>query len=177
MASRRPPRAARKLPQLPPTAPKLPIPFMLAGLAFATSISYIGAQAYNIYNSPPPTPEVIAAAEAANLIAVYDKTASEFDAEVESTEYWSGLMRLRRKMVKQARGDILESAAGTGRNTEFYIAQNVRSLTLIDASKAMLEICREKWVDAHPPQSSPPKTPADPWTGKKIEFILYNLEN
>jgi methyltransferase OMS1 len=149
---------------------------MLAGLVFVTSLSYMGTSAYNLYTSPNPSPEAMAAAEAANLIAVYDKTASEYDAEVESTEYWYGIMRLRRKMVKQARGDVLESAAGTGRNTEFYIADRVRSLTLVDASKAMLEICREKWVDAHPPHS-PSKTPTDPWSNKTVQFLVYNLEN
>jgi len=184
----RPRPAEKSFPQSPTTAPKtlpkLPIPLMLAGLVFVTSISYMGTSAYNLYNSPPPSAEALAAAEAANLIAVYDKTASEFDQEVESTEYWSGLMRLRRKMVKQARGDILESAAGTGRNTEFYIPSNVRSLTLIDASKPMLEICRQKWVAAHPFSLSPPASKKDMkeakedlWTpSKTIQFLVYNLE-
>lgn len=157
---------------------------MLVGFVFFTTTSYTAALAYGVYKSPPPTPEAIAEAEAANLIAVYDKNASDFDDEVNSLEYWNGTMRLRRKLVKQARGDILESAAGTGRNTEFYIADNVRSLTFIDASRPMLEICRQKWMAAHPFSLTTPSTkedlkaPAkDQWTpSKPVKFFLYNLE-
>lgn len=96
-------------------------------------------------------------------------------------------MRLRRKMVKQARGDVLESAAGTGRNGEFYIAENIRSLTFIDASKPMLAICRKKWVEAHPFSLTAPDpeqkrevkaAKRDPWTpSKPVQFLIYNLEN
>lgn len=150
-------------------------------------MSYTGANIYNVYKSPAPTPEQIEAAEAANLIAVYDKNATDFDEEVNSLEYWNGTMRLRRKMVKQARGDVLESAAGTGRNGEFYIAENIRSLTFIDASKPMLAICRKKWVEVHPFSLTAPDpeqerevkaAKRDPWTpSKPIQFLIYNLEN
>lgn len=168
---------------MPPRVPKV---ILLFGFVFITTVSYTGAKIYNVYKSPPPTPKEIEAAEAANLIAVYDKTAADFDKEVNSLEYWNGTMRLRRKLVKQARGDVLESAAGTGRNGEFYIAENIRSLTFIDASKPMLEIGRKKWVEAYPfsltapdPKKKPEVKAAKkhPWSpSKPIQFLVYNLE-
>lgn len=95
-------------------------------------------------------------------------------------------MRLRRKLVKQARGDVLESAAGTGRNGEFYIAENIKTLTFIDASKPMLALCRKKWIETHPFSLTPPDpskkqeikaAKRDPWTpSKPVQFLVYNLE-
>ncbi|TID24834.1 RNA polymerase II transcription factor B subunit 2 [Venturia nashicola] len=168
------------------SAPRVPKVILLLSFVFITTVSYTGANIYNVYKAPPPTPEEIAAAEAANLIEVYDRNATEFDEEVNSLEYWNGTMRLRRKLVKQARGDVLESAAGTGRNGEFYIAENIRSLTLIDASKPMLTICRKKWVEAHPFSLAGPDpekkqeikaAKKDPWTpSKPVQFLIYNLE-
>ncbi|KAE9985622.1 hypothetical protein BLS_006705 [Venturia inaequalis] len=171
---------------IPKSAPRVPKIILLFGFVFITTVSYTGANIYNVYKSPLPTPEEIKAAEAANLIAVYDKNATAFDEEVNSLEYWNGTMRLRRKLVKQARGDVLESAAGTGRNGEFYIAENIRSLTFIDASKPMLVLCRKKWVEAHPFSLNAPDpekkqevkaAKKDPWTpSKPVQFLVYNLE-
>lgn len=50
--------------------------------------------------------------------------------------------RLRRGIVGRARGDVLEVAAGTGRNFDFY-PPNCR-LTAIDISQGMLEIARRR---------------------------------
>ena len=46
-----------------------------------------------------------------------------------------------------AAGDVLESAAGTGRNVAAYMAAagRVRSVTLVDASAGLLEAARERW--------------------------------
>lgn len=93
-------------------------------------------------------------------------------------------MKLRRKMVKQARGHVLESAAGTGRNSEFYSADRIRGLCLVDKSEGMLEVCRRKWIATHPPTSyskdekdkkADTTTNDDAWQGK-ISFAVADLE-
>lgn len=48
------------------------------------------------------------------------------------------MLNLRRQLIPKASGDVLEVAAGTGRNMEFYDSANVQSLTLIDFSREML---------------------------------------
>lgn len=51
-----------------------------------------------------------------------------------------GLTTARRDLLSRAGGDILEVAVGTGINLPFYRPENVRSLTGIDSSSAMLSI-------------------------------------
>ncbi len=50
--------------------------------------------------------------------------------------------RLRRKLLKQARGHVLEVAVGTGANLEYY-PRGIR-LTAIDISPSMLERAQQK---------------------------------
>lgn len=50
-------------------------------------------------------------------------------------------------MAKQCRGDVLEVSAGTGRNLGYYkfTQDGVRSLTLVDLSKQMVDQAKQKW--------------------------------
>lgn len=92
----------------------------------------------------------------------YDSIASSFDDTVDSNEYWLGITSLRKRLVSQAHGNVLEVSIGTGRNLAFYDWSNkpynsaksetmhqlkmgkVRSLTAIDVSSQMLDIARDK---------------------------------
>ena len=79
------------------------------------------------------------------------------------------LPSLRRKLVSQAHGDVLEVSIGTGRNLEYYVWDfkghngvgkvaktggikrgKVRSFTAIDKSGEMLEIAHEKFSKTFP---------------------------
>lgn len=71
----------------------------------------------------------------------YDEVARYFD-RLEAIPEFLGLRRLRRSLVRQATGRVLEVAAGTGRNFPFY-APDVE-LTAIDLSPGMLQIARER---------------------------------
>lgn len=80
----------------------------------------------------------------------YNVTARGFDHDVEYTEWFTGITKLRKELVQQARGNVLEAAVGTGRNSEFYDFGRIKSLTLLDQSKEMVEVARAKWQKTHP---------------------------
>ncbi|KAL8914902.1 MAG: hypothetical protein Q9171_000529 [Xanthocarpia ochracea] len=82
--------------------------------------------------------------------ARFNATADKFDEDVDCVEWLYGITKLRRKLVQQAHGNVLEAAVGTGRNSEFYDLRRVTSLTLQDQSTEMLEIAKEKWRETHP---------------------------
>ena len=69
----------------------------------------------------------------------YDAFARWYDV-VESIPEWLGLRRLRRGLIGQARGRVLEVAAGTGRNLPFY--PSGVQFTAVDLSSAMLSRAR-----------------------------------
>ncbi|KAI9179936.1 hypothetical protein H9P43_005268 [Blastocladiella emersonii ATCC 22665] len=71
--------------------------------------------------------------------SVYDRTAAAYDREIAWDEFFMGLLLVRRWVVGHAKGDTLEIAAGTGRNLGYYAPAAVTSLTLTDASSAMLD--------------------------------------
>ncbi|MDI3341811.1 MAG: class I SAM-dependent methyltransferase [Sphaerobacter sp.] len=75
------------------------------------------------------------------LRRTYDEIAGCFD-RMEAIPERLGLRRLRRRLVRQATGRVLEVAAGTGRNFPFYPA--TVHLTAVDLSPGMLAIARER---------------------------------
>ncbi|KAK7529722.1 S-adenosyl-L-methionine-dependent methyltransferase [Phyllosticta citricarpa] len=75
----------------------------------------------------------------------YDRKAQTYDETVGASEKSIGVNRLRRKLVRQAEGHVLEVSAGTGPSLPHYDFKKVRSLTLLDQSGPMLEIARHKW--------------------------------
>ncbi|KAL8899883.1 MAG: hypothetical protein Q9207_005970 [Kuettlingeria erythrocarpa] len=77
----------------------------------------------------------------------YNATASTFDREVDFWERYSGIIKMRRELVQQARGNVLEAAVGTGRNSAFYESDRIKSLTLLDQSKEMMAVARSKWQE------------------------------
>ncbi|KAF2665389.1 S-adenosyl-L-methionine-dependent methyltransferase, partial [Microthyrium microscopicum] len=68
------------------------------------------------------------------------------EAKLDWDESLAGINELRRKLASRARGHVLESAAGTGRQVGMYDGQKVQSLTLVDQSSAMLDFARDKWT-------------------------------
>lgn len=64
---------------------------------------------------------------------------------------WLGLARHRRRMLSRARGDVLEVAAGTGRNLRFY--PRICRVTAVDLSPEMLAQARRKALGLDRPVS------------------------
>ncbi|KAJ1558173.1 hypothetical protein HK405_014256 [Cladochytrium tenue] len=73
-------------------------------------------------------------------IASFDGMAGEYDDAVGWDEWLMGLHRRRREVAGLAKGRVLEVAAGTGRNLEFYRGREgeIEHLTVTDSSEAML---------------------------------------
>lgn len=72
---------------------------------------------------------------------VFDGTANVYDTALAPLE-WAALKRLRRRLVAEARGAVLEIGAGTGVNLPHYNA-GVRVYAL-DASRDMLVVARQR---------------------------------
>ncbi|KIW08400.1 uncharacterized protein PV09_01312 [Verruconis gallopava] len=134
----------------------------ISGTAFFGLIGWYGALYYNGLNQPAPEGDE----QPIDLTAIYDEYAPHFDEDVDRTEYWNGIHTLRSRLVKQARGDVLESAAGTGRNAEYYVSSRIRSLTIVDKSAGMLAVAEKKW---------PIDRRGEDWTGR-VRFVVGDVE-
>ncbi|KAL1958237.1 hypothetical protein VTO42DRAFT_4745 [Malbranchea cinnamomea] len=94
----------------------------------------------------------------------YNKTAKNYDAEVDLAEKMMRLGKRRKELVQRAKGNVLEVSCGTGRNMEYYILgerrgmnkqgraeiQGCRTVTFVDQSSEMVEIAKLKFQKLHP---------------------------
>ena len=74
----------------------------------------------------------------------YNDFASKYDM-ADAIPELLGVRRLRKKLLSQAEGDVLEIAAGTGKNLRHYPA--ACNLTTIDLSEGMMGLARKKASD------------------------------
>lgn len=72
----------------------------------------------------------------AERLAIFREGASGYDKQIGTDETVMGLNLLRRWLLRQAKGKVLEVAGGTGRNLE-YFPQGVK-LTIIDLCEGMM---------------------------------------
>ena len=82
--------------------------------------------------------------------AIFDSKAKRWDGQVRVQELMSGFRNLRRRLIQEAEGDVLEIACGTGRNMKWYNAARVTSLTLTDFSRNMLLVAKDKTKQCAP---------------------------
>jgi len=138
--------------------------FVCGGIAFLAS-GYIAFYTSQIYKASPSPPS---AASQTDFSSKFNTIAPTFDLSIASTEKYMGLPKKRKKLVSQARGDVLEVSIGTGRNLEYYdwdfkgvngvgsikggnvVRGKVRSFTAVDASAEMLEVAHEKFSKLYP---------------------------
>lgn len=95
----------------------------------------------------------------ADVSSRYDMIAARYDDDIDLMEKVMGLDGKRKKMCQKATGDVLEVSVGTGRNGQFYVVDQTRksqrqgevikSLTFVDQSSKMLEICSTRWKEQH----------------------------
>ncbi|KAL9594952.1 MAG: hypothetical protein Q9219_006732 [cf. Caloplaca sp. 3 TL-2023] len=119
---------------------KAPHPLLIGGIL-------AGLYGIYLYRSYPESIEVDPSNT--DVSYRYNATASTFDKEVDLTERFTGITKLRRELVEQASGKVLEAAVGTGRNSEFYDLDRIKSLTLLDQSREMVEVARAKWQETY----------------------------
>lgn len=80
----------------------------------------------------------------------YEEKAAEYDDEVKWEERGMFMGSKRKWLARQMRGDVLEVACGTGRNVPYFQPDLVKSMTFLDVSRNMVEICLEKFRAAFP---------------------------
>lgn len=119
---------------------------MASGLAVYAFAAY----GFYFYFSVLAEPDRPLPPQDADVADRYHHTAKHFDADVSATENIWGIDRLRRRLVEQARGNVLEVSVGTGRNGLYYDLKRVKSLAFVDQSGPMVEIARKKWNAVHP---------------------------
>lgn len=76
------------------------------------------------------------------LQQAHDALAAEYDRRTWFNEHILGLARLRKRLLAQATGKILEVACGTGHNFPHYPPDC--EITAVDLSPQMLDVAREK---------------------------------
>ncbi|PFH33455.1 methyltransferase domain-containing protein [Besnoitia besnoiti] len=75
---------------------------------------------------------------------IFDKSALAWDREIGLDEFLLGIRSWRKQLLTLAQGSVLEVAAGTGRNFQFYDPSKVQRLVVTDFSRPMLKKALEK---------------------------------
>lgn len=117
---------------------------MLGAAGSGCALAYAGSQMFGSQAVAKPCPSEKTRRE------TFEGLAKKWDQTVRSDEFFSGIGRLRRRMIQRASGDVLEVAVGSGRNFSYYSAGKVGSVTAIDFSRAMLEVADAKRKDLEP---------------------------
>lgn len=103
-------------------------------------------------NQPCHNPDVANLSHQKDVSSRYDDIADTFDSEVGFSEFLMGINGIRKQLAKQCTGHVLEASCGTGRNLGYYdISKGARvdSLTFVDLSPTMVEVCKKKWDALH----------------------------
>ncbi|ORY82046.1 S-adenosyl-L-methionine-dependent methyltransferase, partial [Protomyces lactucae-debilis] len=103
---------------------------------------------------------------------VYDDIAATYDAEIGFDETLMGLNWLRWFLLRQAQGDVLEASCGTGRNTAYYKPAQLHSITFVDQSPQMMELCEAKWRKCASARAKVPAT----FKAQQMEGLSSNRE-
>lgn len=127
--------------------PKSPVPLFFASI-FALGLGFYTVQIYLAARKPCTNPRVAELSEQKDVAQRYEYTAANFDSEVGFSEILMLIFRKRKQLAAQCTGHVLEVSCGTGRNLGYFDVKKdgkVQSLTLVDLSPAMIEVCRKKW--------------------------------
>lgn len=123
------------------------LPWVLSSLVAGGIAFYSGALLVEA-QKPCHNPAVADLSQQRDVSRRYDDTADSFDSEVGLSEFIMGINQMRKKLAKQCTGHVLEVSCGTGRNLGYYdISKGARieSLTFVDQSPQMVEVCKRKW--------------------------------
>ncbi|KAI9022585.1 S-adenosyl-L-methionine-dependent methyltransferase [Hyaloraphidium curvatum] len=161
----------------PPGAKREPPPLLgrrvgrIAGATLAAGAFLLGTytvfEVQRVRNLPPPGPDATDLARQRDHSGVFNAIARDYDGDVDGTELWSLMRLMRRRLVSQAKGDVLEVAAGTARNFRYYRPKDIKSITLTDTSQGMLDVAKEKWR-AH--------VRSDPGTLRALPAYFYAVD-
>ncbi|KAL8970200.1 MAG: hypothetical protein Q9183_001633 [Haloplaca sp. 2 TL-2023] len=121
------------------------IPILVGGVLFGAFV-WESYSLYQAFTAPEVAPQDF------DFSHRFNATARAFDDDVEFTEWFGGITKLRKGLAQRAHGNVLEAAVGTGRNSKFYDMKSgrIKSLTALDQSKEMIDVARAKWEESHP---------------------------
>eukprot|EP01068_Selenidium_serpulae_P021127 Selendium_serpulae@DN9843_c0_g1_i1.p3 len=128
-----------RLPRLPQSFPKALTPKLLAKVVLAYGTGHFLGGCYRIVQGRRQAKAEDFAVTEKERMLTFDRLAPQWDFLVGFSEWRMGLGKLRRSLVSRCEGEVLEVAAGTGRNLPHYDARKVKRLVVVDASRAMLE--------------------------------------
>jgi len=127
-------------------------PSSFAPWVFGVLAAGLGFYSFQIglaVSQPCSNPHVAELAQQKDVAARYDYTADSFDSEVGLSELLMGINSTRKLLAQKCRGEVLEVSCGTGRNLGYYDINGekakVDSLSFIDLSPQMVDVCRQKW--------------------------------
>lgn len=90
------------------------------------------------------------AVKAQDTTEIYDNMANEYDDKIWMEELTSYVWWIRRKLMKQAEGNVLEVSCGTGRNVKYFNPDRVSSVVFLDSSGPMLKVAQDKFSKRFP---------------------------
>ncbi|KAI9253929.1 hypothetical protein BDA99DRAFT_519373 [Phascolomyces articulosus] len=76
---------------------------------------------------------------------VWEKIAKSYDKEIDWDEFIMGIGVMRRFLIGQAKGDVLEVSTGTGRNFDYYKPDQMDSVKYTDRNQGMLTEAESKF--------------------------------
>lgn len=128
------------------------LPWVLSSIV-AGGLGLYSVQIYIAASKPCHNPAIVDLGQQKDVAARYDTTADNFDSDVEFSEVLMRVHGIRRRLAQRCKGHVLEVSCGTGRNLGYYDiadAKNpqeaiVDSLTLVDLSPQMVDVCKKKW--------------------------------
>jgi methyltransferase OMS1, mitochondrial len=142
------PEQPRKLFEAPASGKGQKLPYFLSW-AGATVLGFYCLQLGVAASKPCTNPNVAELSQQKDVAARYNDTAESFDTEVGMSELLMGINGIRKRLAQKCKGHVLEVSCGTGRNLGYYdIAKDggqVESLTFVDLSPQMVEVCKRRW--------------------------------
>lgn len=123
------------------------------GIAIYVGYEYFGPTFIKQY-SDTEKPKNPVAMESVDTTPVYEKLARDYDSKIWIEELVAHIWWFRRKLAKNAKGDVLEVSCGTGRNIAYLPMSNITSITFLDSSEEMLQITLEKFQKKFPTMSN-----------------------
>ncbi|KAJ3116320.1 Methyltransferase-like protein 7B [Phlyctochytrium bullatum] len=121
-------------------------PYLATGAFAYLASTYLSYHVYRLYTLPTPPADISDPKAQRRHTDVYSTIAKSYDKSIDWDEWLLGLGSKRSALLKHAKGDVLEVAAGTGRNMDHYPSKHtLKSLTFTDSNEHMLEQAFHKY--------------------------------
>ena len=149
-----PPQTARRTPEPspkqppPPPRPRGRVGRIITGCIGGAIAFYVVALAVHVARTPARNPAIKHLNCQKDVTSRFDDLADSYDSEIGLSEWLMGIQKKRDRLAKMCKGHVLEVSCGTGRNLGYFdigLASEVESLTFVDLSPPMIEVCKKKW--------------------------------